>query len=154
MRKTLIVIAAMLACSAAVAADNPPGTLSVEQVLNVTAALKSLDSYQAKNKDGATYPAPYNFSGVTRMNIATDLDRGSVVLKAYQTSLNEVIKGLSGGTGTVPGEKMAEYNVEVLKMLAAPAGVSLAKIKEADLKLDENPIPGSVLGLLLPIIDR
>ena len=39
-------------------------------------------------------------------------------------------------------------------MLAAPANVSLTRIKQADLKLDENPIPGSVLGLLLPIIDR
>ncbi len=152
MRKTLLVLATLVACSGAVAADNPPVT--VEQALNISAGLRALDSYQARDKEGKPYASPYNFSGVTRMNIATNIDRVGAVLKTYQATLNEVIKTMSGGTGTVPGDKMANYNVEVLKMLAAPAGVSLAKIKEADLKLDENPIPGSVLGLLLPIIDR
>jgi hypothetical protein len=153
MRKTLIVLAALLACGVARAANPDPG-LTVEQALNISAALRALDTYEAKDKDGKSYAAPYTFSGVTRMAIAVDLEKTSAVLKTYQATLNEVIKTMSGGTGTVPGNKMADYNVEVLKMLAAPAGVSLTRIKQADLKLDENPIPGSVLGLLLPIIDR
>lgn len=151
MRKTLIVLAALLACGVARAAEPD---LTVEQALNISAALRSLDTYEAKDKDGKYYAASYTFSGVTRMAIAVDLEKTSSVLKTYQATVNEVIRKLSGGGAKVPPERMAEFNTETTKMLAAPAGISLTRIKQADLKLDENPIPGSVLGLLLPIIDR
>lgn len=160
--KKLLLAAAIAACaiSFASAQEKPkaiapaPGALSIEQTIGVATALKQIDTYQAKDKDGKVYAAPYNFGGTTRMAIAVNINRGDFELKNYQIAVNGLIAQMSGGASQVPPEKMQDFLAETTKLGNGPASVVLVRIKEADLKLDENPIPGSLLSLLVPIIER
>lgn len=154
-----VLILAAVATSAARAADPTPAKpkdLTVSEVLALSAALSQLDAYQTGkvDKDNRAIIAPYKFSGTTLMTIAIDIEGAAVVVRSYQKSVNALIGRLSNGGVKVPDDKVGEFNKETTKMMDAPSGVLLARIKESELDLANNPIPASVLSAMLPIIDR
>lgn len=138
------------ACDRAV--DGTP--LTMEQVLNITAGLRQLGRYETTDKDGKPAVGTYKFSGDLRILIAVNINVGGNVEQAYQLANNELVAQFSGGGGKVPDERAGEYAVEFGKLRTSPCRCSLARIKMNDLKLDDNPIPAPVLGLIIPIIER
>ena len=149
------IIAAALMVSPARAADaTPPDSITIDQAIGVMRALGQLDRYEVQDKDGKAVSIPYKFSGALRYLIASDLDLATTAARQYQTAVNALVMQISGGGNKVPDELLPKFNEENNKLLAAPAGVILRKIKLDDLKLDENPIPVSVLSVLMPIIEK
>lgn len=128
--------------------------LTVEQALNVATGLGQLTSIDGVDKEGKPTKTYYKFSPDLRLLIAVDIDIGRSVQTQFQNANNALVMQLSDGNPPVPPEKMSAYNVELVKMMAAPARATFHRIKAADLKLDENPIPASVLSLIIPILDR
>lgn len=128
--------------------------LTLQQAIDVRAALLALDNYQAQDKDGRAIALPYKFSGPTRMAIARNLARANEAYQALQTANNALVAQFSGGAQQVPADKMSAYTTEINKVLQGPADVgAMVKISEADLDLATNPIPGSVLAALVPILE-
>lgn len=159
----LTVCAALLAGIAIVgtafAQDNkgttPPTTvLTVEQTINAMNALASLDGAEVVDKDGKKGTAPYKLSGSTRMAIAVNLDRARAEFKTYQAVHAAMIRQMAAGGDTVPADRTQEFTAEINKVLGAKASVALYRLKEADLNLADNAIPGSTLSHLIPLIDR
>lgn len=136
--------------SAAAASDG----LTVEQALNVTAGLDQLGSYDGVDKDGKPTKTYYKFSGDLRILIAVNLDIGRAIQARFAAARNAVVMQISEGSGRVSDEKTPALNIEVAKLMAAPSLAGFHRIKAADLKLDENPIPAPVLSLIVPILDR
>lgn len=128
--------------------------LTVEQALNVAAGLGQLVSYDTVDKEGKPAKGYYKFSADLRFIIAINIDLGTRVQTQFRNANNEIAMQLSGGIGAVPPEKKGAYDVEIAKLFAAPSRVGFVHIKLSDLKLEENPIPGPVLSLIVPIIDR
>ena len=142
--------------------------LTVGDVINVYSALSSgtLDVHQTgvvdKNGNPVTAPNDFNFSGTVHLAMARDAAQGLVVFQAYQKAVTALRIQVAGIGKDVPKEKLDDFNMETSKMLEAPAGVTLVRIKEADLCLDialpacptKNNIPVSTLSLLWPIIDQ
>jgi len=130
--------------------------LSVDQTIRVTNGLSQLDKYDGICKDGAiekTCPKFYNLGMGIRLAIARNMDKGTQVGKIYTAQRQALIARLSGGNTKVPDDKMAEFIVEDQKSLDAASGVTMEHIKRSDLKLDENPIPATVLYMIIPIMD-
>lgn len=158
-----VLSAALLVCTCTdtMAADNSSvDNLTVEQAINVAAGLRQLHKYDTVDKDGRPAVAYYKFgttpkdSSDIRITIALDIEVASRIETAFSKANNELIVQMSNGGSDVPKDKMGEYNITVRKMLDAPCRCSIYKIKLADLKLEENPIPSQILSWLVPILDR
>lgn len=152
-----LVFALAVAAFGARAQETKPGytnDLTVEQALNVAGGLAQLTSYDSTDKEGKPTKVFYKLSSDLRILIAVNIDVGRSVQTRFQTAQNDLVMQLSGGTGKVPDEKTGQFNVEIGKMMQAKALAGFYRIKAADLKLDENPIPGPVLSLIVPILDR
>lgn len=129
-------------------------TITVEQATNIGAALRQLDKYERAGKDGKTETAWYTFSSDVRFVIAVDIDVAQRVTAQLQMANNKIVQQFAGGGSKVPDDKMGAYNVELRKVLDASCRCTFTRIKRGDLNLDKNPIPPSVLALLLPIVDQ
>ena len=155
-----LTVAAIIAvlCVTAFAQDAPkPGyaeDLTVAQALNVFSGLSQLTSYDSTDKDGKPVKVYYKFSPDLRILIAVNIDIGRAVQTRFQTAQNDLVMQISGGTGKVLEDNVGQFNVEVSKFMQAKALASFHRIKAADLKLDDNQIPGPVLSLIVPILDR
>jgi hypothetical protein len=150
LRICAIAFAAMFS-TASFAAD-----LTVEQVVVVANGLAQLDGYEKVVKDGAqekVVKVPYNFGGGLRWSIAGNLEKGRAVAKRYEDSRKAVFDQMAKD-GKIPAEKEQVFTDELRKILDKPADIQLDHFKRDELKTQENPIPGSVLSLLLPIVDQ
>jgi hypothetical protein len=54
---------------------------------------------------------------------------------------------------SLKGPKLDKYTEQVRQMLDAKVELQLQKLSISELKLDENPIPASVLAALQPILE-
>ena len=144
----------LLLCSAAYAQE--PKYLSVEQAIRVTNGLGQLDGYDGTCKDGATEKTCrklYNLGMGVRMTIAKNMDKGVAVGKIYNKARQDLIAQLSEGGTKVPDENMSKFLAEDAKAQEASSGVIMDRINKSDLKLDENPIPATVLYQIIPILN-
>ncbi len=135
-------------------ATDRPTDLTVEQALNVAAGLEQLSGLDVVIDGKPMGKAWYKFSGDVRILIAVNIEVGRAVQQRFSTARNAIIMQMSDGTGRVAEEKAPLMTVEVDKLMKAPARAGYSRMKMSDLRLDENPIPGPVLSLVLPILDR
>ncbi len=150
------IIATCLATFVSNVRAEEPKFLSVDQIIRVTNGLSQLDKYDGICKDGAiekTCPRFYNFGMGVRLAIARNIDKGSQVGKIYTAQRQSLIARLSGGGTKVPDDKMGEFLAEDQKAMDAASGVVMEHIKRSDLKLDENPVPATILYMIIPIMD-
>jgi hypothetical protein len=164
-RHVLVVAAVLVAASAAHTADAPK-PITVAQALNLLVALRNLDGHLVvakQNGSEGTVMVPWEFgSGALRLAIAHDIDvltpNEKIVTDTRKAIFKEVAKGASPGTNEFkPGTPEAEdFARQFQDAMTAPAvGASeLTHIKAADLKLDKNEIPVTVLSALKPILDQ
>lgn len=156
MHRAAFLIALLLA-GPALAEDAPKSKpLTVDQAIQVASGLAQLDGYDKVIGDGQQQRVVhvfYQFGGGLRWQIAQSIATLRPIVQAYQQANNELIFSLAGGNRNVPDDKAQAYNAETRKMLDADSGVSLPMIRKSELKTDENPLPGGVLTLLIPIID-
>ena len=130
--------------------------LTVEQVLIVANGLALLDGYEDVCTDGAvqkTCKRPYKFSGGARWTIANALGIGRAAQTTWQGVQAAILAPYTGADGKIPDASVAKANREIAEALAKPAGITMPTIKHDELKLDDNPIPPSVLSLLMPILE-
>ncbi len=169
-----ILAAVILATSTiACAQEPPPAALTVGDVINVWSGINSLDSRTTGQLDrnGAPVMMPngFKFSGSVHLALARNSAKGLVVYNAYQKALVGLREQLSSGVPKdklgpqgVPADREDEMRAENIKMLEAPASVTLVHIKESELCLEaappacpqRNDIPITTVSLLLPILDK
>lgn len=155
-------LTAMAATPAAHAQQQPEQTkMTLAKANDVLNALLALDGYDKEIKDGASSKSVhvfYDLSGNLRLLIAGDID----ALKAPIAQFSKARQGLvdqAGGSGKT-GDDYAKWMAspegvkaakDVQALLDTEGNYTLGKIKDAELKLDVNPIPASVLSMLSPI---
>jgi hypothetical protein len=135
-----------------------PITMTVEEAVRLSQGLAALDGYDRtiEGPDGErTVREFYKFEPLVGLAVARNANSLEPVARAYQDARNRLIRKHAGGGFKVdPGTQEAvAFAEDDRKILAAEETVALVPIREADLKLDVNPIPPSVLGLLLPLLD-
>lgn len=166
--KRIVLAALLLFASATTHAQTRPENtvkITMEQADRVLNGLTALDGYPKVIKDGGQDKAvtiSYELSGNTRKLIAKDMDLVMPALKRYGKVRQGLVKQYLD-RDTVPDvrsdeyaklaatEKFKQLSDELQKLLDQPIDEELTKISDADLKLDVNPIPPSVLSMLSPI---
>jgi hypothetical protein len=155
--KTKTLFALLLLITAPLFAE--PIKLKVVDVISLNQALSLLDGAQKVVPQGDA-PAkivivPYDFSGKTRWAIAQNLIALQPHAKAADDARNALVKQIGGEAGGIKADdaaKIAKFTVAYNELLIQPVTVELTKIPLADLKLDINALPPSVLAILSPII--
>jgi hypothetical protein len=135
----------------------PAGTASVRTVgdaIALSQALSQLDGQKKIVDHGKDIPAevvvvPYEFSGPVRFALADDLAALQVPLKAFDDAKQALAKQYPSDSN---GKLSEKFLVEANAALAQPVDLKLKQIKRADLQLDRNPIPLSVLAALSPVL--
>jgi hypothetical protein len=139
-----------------------PFKLTILQIANIQQGLSQMDSYP-KIVDGKTVMLPFNFSGSLRMRIGRDIAACRDALTIYNQESRKLFLQMSGGKDRLcplppegkpdPGcELQFKFNELNADMQNAVQEIGMWGIGEAELKLDENPIPSSALSLIAPII--
>lgn len=100
---------------------------------------------------------PYELSGRTRMAIAENLSALKPTIDAFEIANGNLSKSFGKNGADVDQkdqEAMAKYIAELTQILKRPVSVNLVKIPLADLNLDHNPVPPSVISALAPVIAK
>jgi hypothetical protein len=171
MKYAAIVILSAFAASPVIADDAKP-QLTVEQCINILYGLNSLNYAGQQFGDPKQAPADakqYKL-GPARMTIAFNVAALTPILTAAQSAQQGFVRELPPLPAAEPGKpdspervdaaakqnKQAQANWEAI--IHAPCPFVPGHLKEKELKIgdgpDENAIPPSVLGALVPIIDR
>lgn len=132
---------------------------SNEQAYELLDGLKTLDGHQVIIRDGAKESAvmqPYTFGGGLLLVIAGDIAKLHAVTATFEAAKRALVMQASKGTGQIaPGSpEWASSKEQLANMLAEKQPIELRHIKAAELNLEKNPIPPSVLALLEPILDQ
>lgn len=121
--------------------------LKIREVINLHAALQKLDTYQ---NDGKEFPFTL---GAIRLDIARNIRVLNPSVEAYNKARNDLLKQITNGTGMLapdaPAESRSQFAEEIEKMMESSDDFKLYTIKQADLKLDINPINSTVLAIML-----
>lgn len=129
--------------------------ISTETAERMLLGLRALDGYERVIKDGErerVVQELYKLGGGLRFQIAKDIAKLTIVADALHKARNDLVRGLSGGKDRIPPEKAGEFYAEERAMLDAQQDIELSMIQVEELKLDQNPIPGSILALLAPLL--
>lgn len=152
MRKIFAVICLIFAAPA-FAADVRP--LTVDDALNINAALSQLNCGNRIIKDGAKESfvcEPYKWSAGMAWLIAGNQDKLKRVAAQYAAVRNQVVDGLSRDKdGKVTQEAEAKFAIMDGEWRAKDAGATLDRFKRSE--LEPMGLPPSVLAALMPIID-
>lgn len=129
--------------------------MKISEASALLSALSALDGYERVIKEGGNEKSvrdSYKL-GPARLTIARNIRALREVVEDFQRAQNALIIEESGGTGSVDPktnpEGAARVAVEIQKMVETEHAIALLPISEADLKLDVNPIPPSVLASLI-----
>ncbi len=134
---------------------------TVKQLNDLYAAFAALDGQTHVLKDEAAKTekavlVPYKFGGKTRYTIGKNLAILKRHNEAFVKARDGLILELSEGSGTIDDANTAligRLNKELQDLMSQEEdGSNLFLLSEKDLNLDENPIPGSVLAILLTLI--
>lgn len=97
---------------------------------------------------------PYSFSGPARLQIAKWLQ----VLKTSNETLSkahdQLVRQFSEAPkfDKVPDDKMDAFRTEWLKVQEESQQFEQAPVKLADLKIEDNKLPGTIVAVLLPLL--
>lgn len=133
---------------------------TIAQLYALLAAHQALDGHEKIVRDAQGERAvttPYTLGGLTRLALAQNISAIEGVVRGFEKVRKDLIRQHAGETGsfdeTDEGRAaLARCNREVATILEQEREVSLARIKSEDLRLDQNPIPGTVLSGLMPIL--
>ena len=150
-------VTALLLSASALCAE--PIKLKVSDLLALQQGLAAFDGQQKVVPQGDA-PAkvvlvPYELPGKTRWAIAQDLAAIAPALKAADEARNALLKQIGGEAGTISSSdtvRISKFTAAYNEVLNQVVTVELTKIPSADLKLDANPLPPTVLASLTPII--
>lgn len=118
-------------------------------------ALKNLDGKPVPVKSGeqvAIVNEPYQFSAKTRWNIVRNIKAVEGHVDDLEKTRIALVKSFAKDGSEVSKEDMPEFQKEFGELIAQECEVGVLMLKEEDLNLDKNDIPGSVLAHLLPLI--
>lgn len=125
--------------------------LSMEKMISARAALMALDGYDKIIKDGERERAVrelYKLGGGLRLLIAKNVNLLDKEIDTFQRARNALVLECASGQEKVPPEKMASFIKQERELLDAETEIDVVPIKSDELKLDQNPIPASVLAQL------
>ena len=139
-----------------------PITLRNADIPLIYKALQALDGrpspVDVESDDGKKrtmiHTQPYTFSGMARLTVARWIAR----LKTETESLGKTHDGLVKQYATVEvpdkveEKRMPEWRAEWMAVQEAAQDYDLALLKYEELKPEDNKLPGSVLGLLMPLL--
>lgn len=162
---TFLFTAAVTAAAAAEAPVKPtPGLpdtgLTVNECLTILSGLNALDGRQvvvsAGKPDEKVINLSYDFGNAKlRMDIAHDMAVLGAIQRDSQTAQQGIFLEVGKGADIKPGTpEYANYDKQLKDLVDRPCHAALARIKAADLKLDRNDIPGSVLAAIDKILDK
>jgi len=121
--------------------------LKIKDAIQLYSSLQRLDTYQNDGKE-----IPFTL-GAIRLDIARNMSALKPAVEAYEKARNDLIKQLSNGTGTLGADTdpaaLKQFGEEVEKMLERSDEFKLFAIKQADLKLDINPIGVNTLAVMI-----
>lgn len=134
---------------------NGSNKLTIARVISLHQALKSgLDGYDQVIRENGTervVRVPYTL-GAANLKAARNCNRLETHVKDFQDACNKLINELSNGKGMI---SPADNPEDVIKFISAKnnwesseVAVDLIPFTEAELRLDINPIPPSVLATL------
>jgi len=155
MKTTLVFLASLLTVAASAAPS-----LTVQQEVTLASALSALDGHtsiiKVNGQDSAVNVA-YTFSGDVRWKIRDDLAALQPKVDAFQKVQQDVLKEVSGGKGFIAPTDATGQATYAMKVDEAGKHVDenppkLQTFTRADLNLNDNPIPGTVLNALAPLI--
>jgi len=126
--------------------------LTTQSALRLIDALKHFDVPPA-SVDGKAAREPYKLAGSARMAIALNLARLLEVAEAYQKARNGLVYDHGNGGTMVADARLAEFEKAHAALLEGQCEVNLVCLSTADLQLDDNPLPVTVIAGLMPIID-
>ncbi len=125
--------------------------LSNRAILELRQALTALDGHPVPvvTESGKTqfYTKPYAFTGSIRFRIGRMLKTVSDLADIVDKARQAIVKQYAVNE-RVPPEKAEAYTGEIESLFAVENEVPLDKLAEADLKLDENELPVSVISAL------
>lgn len=164
--KMLLLAAAIIASTPAIAADSPPAVapsapvLSLRECLDILGALQSLDGRRTVIGQSVEV-VPYKF-GVTpernaaiRDAISHDIYVLTLIQGEARAAASRIQMEIGKGEQIVPGTADAiKLDARYNEYLARPCKADLDHIRDEDLRIGDNDIPGSVLGILYKIRDR
>jgi hypothetical protein len=147
------------------AAAMSPAKLTIRECLGLLSALNSLDGQRvivAKGKPTESVETvPYKLgssqdrAGKVRGAISHNIFMLGQIQQEAQAANRRAMASIGKGTEIRPGSSEAiEFDRQMAEYTERPCNVELDHIQEADLRLDQNDIPGSVLALLWRVIDR
>ena len=133
--------------------DRQPFT--VEQAIQIGNGLSQLDGYDdcRDGEKGKDCHHLYKLSGSVRLTIALDLAEYRRIATAYTAARQGLIAQYANGSGVVPPEQVGAFNAEDRRILNLTSDVKYGRIKLSNLRVEENPIPATVLSLIVPILD-
>lgn len=129
--------------------------LSIEQMIQINGGLAALDGYQKIIKDGERERVAqelYKLGGGLRLSIAKNKNKIEQILTAFQKARNDLVYQYGNGSASVPDDKAEAFSRDERPMLEMEHDIDISAIDVDQLKLDENPIPGTVLSALMPIL--
>lgn len=163
-RHAVITVAGMVAIFALLmfgcelrSARAEPAKLTIGQCLTILSGLNALDGKQEMTKDGTAITTAYQFgSAKLRLAIQQNVARLNDLQQGLQKVQQEMFREVAGDATEIKPNtpEFIRYQKMVLDAQQQPCNIELQRISAADLKLDKNEIPGSVLGALDKILDR
>lgn len=130
--------------------------LTISEILGASRALGQLDGYTKATEQGAAQ-VPYNLDDSTRWNIAKNRRILSAEIESYEEVRIKMVRELSpkeANIGKESAEVQEAFRERIKTLLHTTVELpGFLRLKKASV-LTGNPIPGSVLELLLPIIDE
>lgn len=130
--------------------------LTVQEAQKISLGLSGLDGYDRVARDGERERVVrefYKLGGGLRLLIGINQNKLDAVLSVYNKERSRIIVGLSGGGNELPKAKEGEFFERHNELLQAEQEIELKAININELRLDDNPIPASVLAMLMPILD-
>lgn len=96
---------------------------------------------------------PYSFSGTARLSIARWIARLKISAEALSKTHDDLVKQYaSPGKDKVDEDKMPAWREQWTKVQEQSEEFTVEPIAYGDLKPEDNKLPGSVLGMLLPLL--
>lgn len=160
MKTSIRIFAFFMVCGFPLIRASEP-KLTVAQEINLSNALAALDGHnvipRVNGQDQAAANVAYDFSGDVRWKIRDDLQALQPKVDAWQKVSRDILKDVSGGSMVIPVSDLGRQAIYTSKITEAsetidPSPPKLQFLSRADLNLNSNPIPGSVLNLLAPIL--
>ncbi len=131
--------------------------LTILDCQTIFSGLTALDGHNEITKDQTSVVVAYQFaSAKLRMAIQSNLAALAAVQDTFTKTQQGIFREIAGGGSKIePGKpEFDRYNKQITELQQQPCDVTLTRINAADLKLDKNEIPGSVLGALDKILEK